>query len=109
MALKVKKDSNNRFVRTFSAEVDLKPLGVEGSITVDFAAMQRADLDALNKKQIDDEQFCRTIIRGVHGIGDDNGEFLPAEQLDIVISDIEMCKLVMDTFNERFAAEKRGN
>lgn len=110
MAIKIKKDPNNRFIRTFSAEVDLRPLGLDGSINVDYAAMQRADLDALNAKQINDEQFCRTIIRGVRGLQNEGGtEYSAEEQLEFVIGDIEVCKLVMDTFNDRFAVEKRGN
>lgn len=111
MAIKIQKNQQgNRFIRTFTADVDLAPLGTEGSIKVQYAAMQRADMEALNKQQIDDEQFCRMIIRGVSGIGDENGvEYPAAEQLDFVISDIHLCKHVMDTFNEKFTAEKRGN
>lgn len=110
MAKKIIKGSNSRTVRTFKKIVDLARIGDEGTIVVEFAAMQRADLDALNAKEITDEQFCRKIIVGVREIVDENGvEYPPGEQLDMVIGDISLCKLAMDTFNDSFADEKRGN
>lgn len=77
---------------------------VEGSFTATYKHFDRSAFDAMLEEQLADAEFLDRVLVSVEGIGDDNGNALPAnEQRVLVLNDLALGAAAVRCFVESLA------
>lgn len=109
----LKYKATRHFVRTVKVRIPSETTPdafEEASFVARFKALTRTEIEKIQEGKPDDRVFLRTILAGVEGIGDENGNPLPPESArDAVIEDLALCAAAVETFNAQFRAAKAGN